>query len=56
MKFLIRLTALVAFCSVSPMQAADSQKSSEPAAKLLSKIYDWQTLPVTPTANGVRRD
>lgn len=40
--------------TVAAMFAADSSKAS--AAKLTSKVYDWQQLVPTPTANGVRRD
>lgn len=40
--------------TVAAMFAADSSKA--PAAKLTSKVYDWQQLVPTPTPNGVRRD
>ena len=50
MKTLIPLLLL----TVAAMSAADSAKAS--ATKLTSKVYDWQQLVPTPTANGVRRD
>lgn len=50
MKPLVTLLLLAALT----MPAADSSKA--PAAKLSSKVYDWQALVPTPTANGVRRD
>ena len=50
MKTLIPLLLL----TVAAMSAADSAKAS--ATTLTSKVYDWQQLVPTPTANGVRRD
>ncbi len=50
MKPLVPLLLLTALA----MPAADSPNA--PAAKLSSKVYDWQKLVPTPTANGVRRD
>ncbi|MBI3258300.1 MAG: leucine-rich repeat protein [Ignavibacteriae bacterium] len=50
MKSLVPLLLLTA----AAMSSADSSKA--PAAKLSSKVYDWQQLVPTPTANGVRRD
>lgn len=52
MKSLIRFATGAALGSLLPMHAADS--TSAPV-RLLSKVYDWQSLEVTPTANGVRR-
>ena len=54
MKSSIRLAAFGALCAAFAMSAADSAKAS--ATKLTSKVYDWQQLVPTPTANGVRRD
>lgn len=51
MKFLLRFGAALALASGLTMSAADAPAS----AKLLSKVYDWQTLEVAPTPNGERR-
>jgi len=51
MKLLLRLGASLALASLSTMSAADASAS----ARLLSKVYDWQTLEVTPTPDGERR-
>lgn len=51
MKFLLRLGAALALASGATMSAADAPAP----AKLLSKVYDWQKLEMTPTPNGGRR-
>lgn len=47
MKFLLRLGSTLALASLVTMSAAP--------APLSSRVYDWQTLEVTPTPNGERR-
>jgi quercetin dioxygenase-like cupin family protein len=60
MKF-TALLALSALCTVLSAQTPMTQKNSPPAPapapveKLLSDLYDWEKMIVTPTAKGVRR-
>ena len=49
--------AFAALCATLSAQTPDTKKMPAPApsAKLLSTVFDWQKMEVTPTANGVRR-
>ena len=52
-------SALAAFCSMSFAQPSPAAKAPPatpaPAVPLLSDVYDWEKLVVTPNAKGVRR-
>ena len=59
MKIVIPLLTLVALCTTVMAQpiAASSTSITDPASAmpLASNLFAWDTLPVTPTAKGVRR-
>ena len=48
------IAATAALCYMLPAQTPKSAASA-PAAKLLSAVYDWEKLTVTPNAKGERR-
>lgn len=52
MKTPIRFATGLALGSLLLMHAADTRSGPE---KLVSQVYDWEKLEVTPTPNGVRR-
>ena len=54
MKSIACLAVLAALCSMLPAQTPDPAKST-PAPRLVSDLYDWEKLVVTPNAKGVRR-
>ncbi|MEO7415108.1 MAG: cupin domain-containing protein [Opitutaceae bacterium] len=54
MKFVALLPALAVLSSMLPAQTPDPAKVA-PAPKLVSDLYDWETLVVTQNAKGVRR-
>ena len=55
MKLLPFLTASAVLCTMLPAQPPKSA-SPAPAAPLLSDVYDWDKLTVTPTPKGSRRN
>jgi quercetin dioxygenase-like cupin family protein len=57
MKSTARIIAFAAlcFCSALPAQTPTPPKSA-PMTKLVSDLYSWEKLVVTPTQKGVRRD
>ena len=53
MKSLVLLAVFAIVVGATCAHAADVPKA--PAQKLVSNLYDWEKLPVEPTAKGVRR-
>jgi mannose-6-phosphate isomerase-like protein (cupin superfamily) len=52
-----KAVALVAaLATLAPIVSAQSKEPARPAAPLASAVYDWEKLPVIPTAKGARRD
>jgi len=56
MKSALLLAACAAFVSMLLAQTPLAPPGDQPAAKLTSAVYDWEKMPVTPTAKGERRD
>jgi uncharacterized cupin superfamily protein len=54
MKPIVCFAACLALSTVSSAQTA-SAATSAPAPKLLSELYDWEKMTVTPNAKGARR-
>ena len=54
LRVLSLIAATTALCSMLPAQTPKSAASAS-AAKLLSDVYDWEKLTVTPNAKGMRR-
>ena len=55
MKSLVLLALVAASSAMLSAQTPDPAKKA-PVTPLSSKVYDWEKLATTPTANGVRRD
>lgn len=57
LKSLLYLTSLAIFTSLSTMLSAQTPASATPApaTKLLSNVFDWEKMTVTPTPKGSRR-
>jgi quercetin dioxygenase-like cupin family protein len=54
MKLILTFAACLAFSTMLPAQTPDPKKAS-PAQKLVSDLYDWDKMIVTPTPKGSRR-
>jgi XRE family transcriptional regulator, regulator of sulfur utilization len=55
MKSIACLAACALFSSMLSAQTPDSSANPAPAEKLLSALYDWEKMAVTPTPKGARR-
>ena len=56
MKLLRLLPLLAASAALCSMLPAQTPKAPAPAEKLLSDVFDWEKLAVTPTPKGSRRN
>lgn len=53
---LARLTLVAAGAALCPTICAQNSTPTSPSAKLVSNVFDWEKMAVTPTSRGSRRD